>query len=218
MVAMKLNDYSTHSEILRQVGFESRTLLNGITGPIQLIRSLSDDPNLLEILHILELSTVRFEKFSLRSQLLSDLLNPSIQVSKARFDLIDLLKHASLELNDFINFFGVNIELSKNLSIFEVEADRDIVYQSVLIAFEQFMSVLESGSIIKVNGEDYSPKVIITAFDNGFVADKFNQFSENQSVEIDVALFVQSFNKFSIPFTIYKDNGHTVMEIAGQQQ
>ncbi|HDP74461.1 MAG TPA: hypothetical protein ENN49_01040 [Bacteroidales bacterium] len=74
---MKPIDYSAHSEILRQVGFESRTLLNGITGPIQLIRSLSNDPNLLEILHILELSTIRFEKFSLRLQLLSDLLNPT---------------------------------------------------------------------------------------------------------------------------------------------
>lgn len=217
-MAMKLNDYSAYSEILRQVGFESRTLLNGITGPIQLIRSLSNDPNLLEILHILELSTVRFEKFSLRSQLLSDLLNPSIQVSKERFDLIDLLKHATLELNDFINFFGVNIELSKSLSSFDVEADRDIVYQSVLIVFEQFMSVLENGSTIEVRSEEYSRKIFITAFDNGFVADKFNQFAESQSGEIDVALFVQSFNKFSIPFTINKDNGHTVMEIAGQQQ
>ncbi|MBC7125516.1 MAG: hypothetical protein H5T24_07770 [Bacteroidales bacterium] len=214
---MKLNDYSSHSEILRQVGFESRTLLNGITGPIQLIRSLSNDPNLLEILHILELSTVRFEKFSLRSQLLSDLLNPSMQASNERFDLVDLLKHAVLELNDFINFFGVNIELSKDLSSFEVEADRDIIYQSVLIAFEQFMSVLESGSAIKVNGEERSQKIIINAFDNGFVADKFNHFSENQSVEINVALFVHSFRKFSIPFSVYKNDGHTVMEISGQQ-
>jgi len=214
---MKLNDYSSHSEILRQVGFESRTLLNGITGPIQLIRSLSNDPNLLEILHILELSTVRFEKFSLRSQLLSDLLNPSMQVSNERFDLVDLLKHAVLELNDFINFFGVIFELSKDLSSFEVEADRDIIYQSVLIVFEQFMSVLESGSAIKVDCEEHSQKISITAFDNGFVADKFNQFSENQWVEIDVALFVHSLKKFSIPFTVYKNNGHTVMEIARQQ-
>ena len=214
---MKLNYYTSHSEILRQVGFESRTLLNGITGPIQLIRSLSNDPNLLEILHILELSTVRFEKFSLRSQLLSDLLNPSMQASNERFDLVDLLKHAVLELNDFINFFGVNIEQSKDLSSFDVEADRDIIYQSVLIVFEQFMSVLESGSAIKVNGEERSQKIIINAFDNGFVADKFNHFSENQSVEIDVALFVHSFRKFSIPFSVYKNNGHTVMEISGQQ-
>lgn len=214
---MKLNDYTSYSEILRQVGFESRTLLNGITGPIQLIRSLSNDPNLLEILHILELSTVRFEKFSLRSQLLSDLLNPSMQASNERFDLVDLLKHAVLELNDFINFFGVNIEQSKDLSSFDVEADRDIIYQSVLIVFEQFMSVLESGSAIKVNGEERSQKIIINAFDNGFVADKFNQFSENQWVEIDVALFVHSLKKFSIPFTVYKNNGHTVIEIARQQ-
>ncbi|MEY1640095.1 hypothetical protein [Tenuifilum osseticum] len=214
---MKLNDYSSHSEILRQVGFESRTLLNGITGPIQLIRSLSNDPNLLEILHILELSTVRFEKFSLRSQLLSDLLNPSMQASNERFELVDLLKHAVLELNDFIGFFGVNIELSKDLSSFEVEADRDIIYQSVLIAFEQFMSVLESGSAIKVSGEERSQKISISAFDNGYVADKFTQFSDNQSVEIDIALCVHSFRKFSIPFSVYKKNGHTVMEIYGQQ-
>lgn len=214
---MKLNDYSRPSEILRQVAFESRTLLNGITGPIQLIRSLSNEPNLLEILHILELSTVRFEKFSLRSQILSDLLNPLIQTSNERFDLVDLLKHAVLELNDFINFFGVNIELSKGLPSFEVEADRDIIYQSALITFELFMSVLESGSAIKVNGDEHSHKIIINAFDNGFVADKFNLFSENQSVEIDVALFVHSFRKFSIPFSVYKNNGHTVMEISAQQ-
>jgi len=211
---MKPNDYSAHSEILRQVGFESRTLLNGITGPIQLIRSLSNDPNLLEILHILELSTVRFEKFSLRSQLLSDLVNPSFQVSPEKFNLVDLLKHAILELNDFINFYGVKIELNQNIAGIEVEAGRDIIYQSILIVFEQFMSVLETGSTIQVGGEERHLKLTITAFDNGYVADKFKQFFDNQSAEIDIALFVQSFNKFGIPFTISKDSGHTVMEIA----
>ncbi|MEW5846915.1 MAG: hypothetical protein AB1777_11730 [Bacteroidota bacterium] len=212
---MKPNDYSAHSEILRQVGFEARTLLNGITGPIQLIRSLSNDPNLLEILHILELSTVRFEKFSLRSQLLSDLVNPSFQATKEKFDIIDLLKHAILELNDFINFYGVNIELSPQLSSLEVEASKDIIYQSILIVFEQFMSVLDTGSTIQVGSEGHSQKITITAFDNGFVADKFNQFSENQSAEIDIALFIQSLYVFGIPFDIAKISGHTVMELAG---
>lgn len=212
---MKPNDYSAHSEILRQVGFESRTLLNGITGPIQLIRSLSNDPNLLEILHILELSTIRFEKFSLRSQLLSDLLNPTFQASKEKFDIADLLKHAILELNDFINFFGVNIHINQNLSGVVVNASKDIIYQSILIVFEQFMSVLDTGSTIQVGSEEHPQKITITAFDNGFVADKFNQFFQNQSTEIEIVLFIQSFKVFGIPFTIAKNSGYTVLEITG---
>mgnify|MGYP005835907945 CR=1 FL=1 len=211
---MKSNISYSHSEILRHVGFEARTLLNGITGPIQLIRSLSNDPNLLEILHILELSTIRFEKFSLRSQLLSDLLNPTFQASKETFDFVDLLKHAILELNDFINFFGVNIQVNQNLSGVVVNAGKDIIYQCILIVFEQFMSVLDTGSTIRVGSEEHTQKITITAFDNGFVADKFNQLSVNQSTEIDIALFIQSFTVFGIPFSIAKDGGHTVLEIS----
>lgn len=81
-----------------------------------------------------------------------------MQKSYERFDLVDLLKHCIVELNDFINFFGFNIVLSVGLPSFEVEADRDIIYQSVLIVFDQFMSVLENGSAIKVNCEEHSQK------------------------------------------------------------
>lgn len=133
---MKQPDLNTSAEILKQVGFETRTLLNGITGPIQLIRSLSSDPSLLEILHILELSTIRFEKFSLRSQLLADLLSQTIEPIKEEVDLTDLIKHAQLELNDLINFYGIKVIVNSNLPPLIVEASRDLLYQSVLVIFE----------------------------------------------------------------------------------
>lgn len=210
---MKPNDQSAYSEILRQVGFESRTLLNGITGPIQLIRSLSNDPNLLETLHILELSTIRFEKFSLRAQLLSDLLNPNLQPSTVKVNLADLIKHAALELNDFFNFYGVTPKIEPHLPKLEVDASSDIVYQSVLIVFEQFMSVLNPDSSINVTGEENAGVIKIHAFDSGFVADKFKQFTSASSVDIDIALFEQCFSMFGIHYDISRVDGHTVLAI-----
>ena len=211
MLAMNHNTNLLDAELLRQVGFESRTLLNGITGPIQLLRSMSNDPALIETIHILDLSTIRFEKFSLRAQLMADLLNPDINLTTESCDLSDLAKHAILELNDFINFFNIQIHVDFNIPPVVVYANKDFVYQSVMIIFEQFMGVLENGSTINVS---YVPEQIqISAEDNGFFADKFQQPSNSWSNDIDIILLQNTFSAFKIFLSVDKADGKSVLTI-----
>lgn len=197
---MNQQGISAQVELLRRIGFESRTLLNGITGPIHLLRSMITDPALLETLHILDLSTVRFEKFSLRSQLLANLLNPAATLNIESCDLTDLVNHAVLELNDFINFYGITISIAHNAVSVIVDANRDLVYQSVMISFEQFMGVLETGSTINVNMENN--QIRISAPDKGFFAQKFEQTTDNWSNDLDIVLLKNTFEKFHIHFSI----------------
>ncbi len=197
---MNQQDISAQVELLRRIGFESRTLLNGITGPIHLLRSMISDPALLETLHILDLSTVRFEKFSLRSQLLANLLNPASTLHSETCDLADLVNHAVLELNDFINFYGITISIAHSTVSLIVDANRDLVYQSVMISFEQFMGVLETGSTINVNIENNH--IRISAPDKGFFAQKFEQTTDNWSNDLDIVLLKKTFEKFNIHFSI----------------
>jgi K+-sensing histidine kinase KdpD len=200
------------AELLKQLGFESRTLLNGITGPIQLMRSISTDPNLLDVLHILELSTIRFEKFSLRSQILADLLVQSNEVKTEEFDLSDLLKHAVLELNDFLNFYSVKVDIENTLPEIIVNASKDLFFQSLLIIFEQFMELLEAGAVIKVQKTTDSTKIEISARDNGFLFNKFNFDTDELPSDIDLALLVECFNRFRIGFNVQaKDNQSSVL-------
>lgn len=195
-------DLNRSAETLKEVGFETRTLLNGITGPIQLIRSLSNDPNLLEILHILELSTIRFEKFSLRSQILADLLNQTTEPIKEEVDLTDLVKHAQLELNDLINFYGIKVIVDSNIPPLVVEASRDLLYQSVLIIFEQYFSVLDTGAEVYVYFDSDNHSIIFKANDNGFLAGKFNSSSDNIPASIELALMLTCFHVFNIQHSV----------------
>lgn len=205
---------TSSTALLKQLGFESRTLLNAITGPVQLIRSISNDPNLMETLHILEMGTVRFEKFSLRAQLLADLLNPEIQLPREEFDLVDILRHVILELNDLLHFYGVKVKVDAEIPSIMLKANRDAAYQAFSGLIEQGVALLGNGEEITVTAEQKRPEKIVLEFscnDSGFLARKFNESAEAR--ELDIMLFVSVLKEYGIEFRVVENEGRTRISI-----
>jgi len=186
-------DKSFGNDLFKSIGHETRTLLNTITGPIEIIRMYSDDSRLIEPLKILELSAYRFEKFSLRALLISDILSSNGKMDIKTFDILDCLKHIILELDDFLNFYKIQIS-NKDLDEAKfVKGNSNIIFQCLEVLLEHSLQLSPTDSVIDICGLNTPNGLFsITIPDNGFLSRKFNEIENSESLptEIDLAFFI----------------------------
>lgn len=180
-------------KLFKSIGHETRTLLNTITGPVEIIRMYSEDSRLIEPLKILELSAYRFEKFSLRALLISDILTSKGKIEVKTFDIVDCLKHIILELDDFLSFYNIQI-ISQDLDNAKfVKGNSNIIFQCMEVILEHSLQLSPSSSVIDICGlNDPNGLFSISIPDHGFLARKFNEIKNSDSLptEIDFAFFV----------------------------
>ncbi|HPD95930.1 MAG TPA: hypothetical protein PLA24_08545 [Tenuifilaceae bacterium] len=207
----------TQVDILKSVGHKSRTLLNGITGPLQIIRSLSDDPKLIEPLRILELSVSRFERFSLRSTILSDMLGNNFSITTEPIDINNLIRYIILDLTDLLDFYNVKIKL-ENESSATVSTDNDLLSQCFTILFEQLISILDAQSQISVKFEEGKNQQIckISCNDSGLVYNslKATLYSSEHSIDTDIFLLKKITEKLQIEVSLEKtEDNKTIIKL-----
>lgn len=201
--------------LLKGIGHESRTLLNGITGPLQLIQSLGNNPALIEPIKILELSSYRMEKFSIRAMLLADLLANTPTQQSLNVNICDLLRHVVLDLNDQFDLFKIIIDTSALGDIRLVQANRDIAFQCLLIILEQSFQFAKENSTIQISSNATSRTITIVVDDfcilQKFMVDKQN--SEELPVEVDIALMFLGFGMLGIEISFDRRDEFTIINI-----
>ncbi len=186
-------DKNFGDDLFKSIGHETRTLLNSITGPIEIIRMYSDDSRLIEPLKILELSAYRFEKFSLRALLISDILSSKGKIDINEFDIVDCLKHIILELDDFLIFYKIQINHQDLEDARFVKGNSNFIFQCLEVLLEHSLQITPQDSVIHISGLNIPNGLFsITIPDNGFLTKKFNEIGSSESLptEIDLAFFV----------------------------
>lgn len=179
-------------EILKSLGHRSRTLLNGITGPVEIIRSLSDEPQLVEPLRILELGVSRFDKFSFRALLLSDLLKTSKRSYSKALDLADVIRYLILDLTDLLDFYNIKIVLTDEVSPNKIMSDYDLINHCVMILLEQIISLSNEGNDINIGINKHNNQVecTLSCTDNGFVYKSLNPIFSTTEYPSDLELYL----------------------------
>lgn len=164
-----LSEYQ--DEIIKAFGHKSRTLLNGITGPVQIIRSLSDEPQLIEPLRILELSVSRFEKFSTRVVLILELLQNRWKTKLKSLELNDIVKYIILDLSDYIDFFKVEVTVNDGNAPVKILSDYYLLNNLLQIMLELSISLSNQNStiLVDIKNTDSSIEVLLTCNDNGLL-------------------------------------------------
>lgn len=213
---MELNkeeQYRIH--LLKGIGHESRTLLNGITGPLQLIQTQGNNPALIEPIKILELSSYRMEKFSIRAMLLADILSNANFQQSLNVNICDLFRHVILDLNDQFDLFKVIVNTSELGNLHLVQANRDIAFQCLLILLEQSIQYAKENSTIQIYSNPTSRTIVILVDDycilQKFMVDK--QTSEELPVEVDIALMFLGFNMLGIEISFDRRDEFTAINI-----
>jgi len=179
-------------ELFRSIGHEMRTLLNSITGPVELIRAYSEDPRLIQPLTIIELSAYRFEKFSLRSLLITDILSSTGVFDISEINLLDTLRHIVLELDGFADFYKVKPLFKGCDERITAKGCQSIVYQSLQLVVEQALNLANPNTeVVFECGHQGNHGVKIIVEDSGLLCNKFNSFINSKTLpnEIELAFF-----------------------------
>jgi len=188
----KASDVNSKIEIFKSLGHKSRTLLNGITGPIQIIRSLSDDPNLIEPLRMLELNVARFDKYSLRSLMLAELIKNEKWSNPKKINLVETVKYLVLDLTDFLDFYNIRVDIQNDQTQPEITIDFDLLYNFLMILLEQIIALSTEGSAIKIEylSSRSSIECLIKPDDNGIIHKSLNPILMSGEFSPDVDLYL----------------------------
>lgn len=188
----KVSEIDSKVEIFKSFGHKSRTLLNGITGPIQIIRSLSDDPNLIEPLRMLELNVARFDKYSLRSLMLAELIKNEKWSNPKKINLVETFKYLVLDLTDILDFYNIRVDIQNDQPQPEITIDFDLLHNYLMILLEQIIVLSTEGSAIKIAcfSSNSSIECLINPDDNGIIYKSLNPILKSGEYSPDVDLYL----------------------------
>lgn len=218
---MSLKDKTFGNGLFKSIGHETRTLLNTITGPIEIIRMYSDDSRLIEPLKILELSAYRYEKFSLRALLIYDILSENEKFDIKPIDIIDCLKHIILELDDFLSFYRIRVNQQELGEVKFAQGNSTVVYQCLEVLLEHSLQLSSLDSVIDIRGSNNPSEFFsISIQDNGFLANKFKEISNSESLptDLDLAFFaLATSEQQNLSFEFESINGKSIVFVSTKQ-
>lgn len=201
--------------ILRGFGHESRTLLNGITGPMQLIQSLDNNPALVEPFRIMELSLSRMEKFSLRTMVLADLLSNQPFILSSNVNVSDIIRHVVLDQTEQLDFFKIKLDISNLGDVQVIQANKDLAFHVFLILIEQAIQYAKEDSIITISSNPGQRTISFRVDDFCILQKLMSDMQKQDSIpaDVDIALMSLAFKELKIDFTFDKIENLSVVNV-----
>lgn len=201
--------------ILRGFGHESRTLLNGITGPMQLIQSLDNNPALVEPFRIMELSLSRMEKFSLRTMVLADLLSNQPFILSSNVNVSDIIRHVVLDQTEQLDFFKIKLDISNLGDVQVIQANKDLAFHAFLILIEQAIQYAKEDSIITISSNPGQRTISFRVDDFCILQKLMSDMQKQDSIpaDVDIALMSLAFKELKIDFTFDKIENLSVVNV-----
>ncbi len=126
---------STSSEFFQGVSHEVRSFLNGISGPIQLLKDKIEAKDQYDLYSMIDSSIARLVRFTFKTSLIGLLQQQKYGVKQEIVNLYSLLQHATVDLQE-IKFSGkVNVAVEPPSFEPTVLGDADLLLQ----CFESLM-------------------------------------------------------------------------------
>lgn len=157
--------YIVKSKFFQGLGFELRTLLNGLEGPLQLLKKRVNDPGLVDVFRLLDTSLSRIERLSISSTIVSSLNTKIFSINKTELNIADIVRYSILELQSISSLENIKIRVPTEQIAINVFADYNMIKQVFDIMLETTISLSEENSFIDINFEDdeICTKCIITS-------------------------------------------------------
>jgi signal transduction histidine kinase len=145
------NSSPVKNKLLKGLGFELRTLLNGFAGPLHLLKHRVNDPDLVDIFRLLDSSLSRLERLSIRSIMVSKIDNEKFIINKIPVNVVDIARYSILELQPISEFENVKLKTDSELPEMMILGDYDSLKQVFEILLETAISLSEENSLVEIN-------------------------------------------------------------------
>ncbi len=140
----------SHSlDFLKGVSHEVRSFLNGISGPMQLLKDKIEAKDQFDLYTMIDRSISRLLRFTLKTSLASIIEEHKYTMKYEEVELSSLIQHALLELNDLKFSDTIKASINKNSDSIIVEGDTDLIIQCFEAIIERI--VLNYGNNTELN-------------------------------------------------------------------
>lgn len=138
-------------KLLEGLDFELRTLLNGFSGPVQLLKYKVDDPDFVDLFRLLDTSLSRLERLAIRSSIISSMNEGFTNFSKTSINIIDTIRFCVLEFNSTLNLENLKINISEQPNNVVVFGNNDLLLNLFQILLEIAISLSKENSSIDID-------------------------------------------------------------------
>jgi two-component system sensor histidine kinase/response regulator len=214
------------NEFLKSISHEIRTPLNGIVGSLGLLKNYNTNDELDEVIHLLELSVHKLEKYSFSA----------LQIAYLRLKGLDLQSLQEININAIMkncineqlanaNAKNIEFRFKSNKSGVAIKGDFDLINSALKALIESSViftnkgyidiSIIDFDDVVECTIEDdgalFSSKTPIYMFDS--INSKSAKYERNASMELHLAQIIVLSHNGSIDFRNKDDNKGTVISI-----
>jgi signal transduction histidine kinase len=154
------------NKLLHSLGFELRTLLNGFSGPVQLLKVTINNPELTDIFRMFDSSLSRLERLAIRSALVTRMELEGHKFDEKQENIIDIARYSAMELQSISNLENITICIAQEPTSILVEGNFELLKSLFEILLETAISLSAENSSIDIAFNTLPNAIVCTIVPN----------------------------------------------------
>lgn len=146
----KISSSGITGKFIGSINFQLRTLLNGFSGPLQLLKFQTDDPDLIEVFRMFDISIDRLQRLAIRASIVSD-IEQKVDFEKKPVDIVDIVRYTVLDMQTFADLGKISLNVESDPQNISVDGNHDLLVQVFQVILELLISLSIDNSQVIVD-------------------------------------------------------------------
>jgi len=155
------------ADFLTLISHQIRTPLNGIIGPVELLKESADAHKITDLIEILDMSVKRLERFSLNALLITRLKTKQLEIAKDKFQISDLINEVLNERRDNYQSKNIKVAIKNVINDRLISGEMTLVKKCFENIFENAILFTPQGGTIEIAINTEGQYVICEIKDSG---------------------------------------------------
>lgn len=155
------------TEFLSLISYEIRTPLNGIIGPLELLKGPVYAHEISDLVEILDLSVKRLERFALNALLITRLKTKQFEIRKDRIHLSNLINEVLNEEKDKFQSKNIHVKLNDEIIGSLIPGEAELIRNCIGNILDNAIIFSPQGGNIEINTYVEDQTFICEIKDNG---------------------------------------------------
>jgi two-component system sensor histidine kinase/response regulator len=162
-----LNLDKAKTEFLNLISHQIRTPLNGIIGPLELLKETAFASEISDLVEILDISVKRLERFAVNALLITRLKTEKFEPTKDRIHISNLINEVIDEAREKLQSGNIQIKRTEKISGFYISGEAELVKNCIAIILDNAITFSPQYSAVEVNTFVDNQTIICEIKDSG---------------------------------------------------